>query len=479
MTGERLTFGHGIRRPVKPAGRTVAAAAALAHEPGPVKLLRLDTWDWGWGGLLIFTVLLFFRPQDSIPGLQSSHVSDIAALIGLCAMFANNLSRGRPLTRMTPELAGVLGFGLVIILTIPTSFWPTGAFNAFQNFYLPIALIFLLMVNTLTSPKRIERIVWVIVLAFGYMSARVAFNYMRGVGMMADGRANGPVGGFFQNPNDLALNLTAFLPFVFMYIKRPGVWTKRLLCVGIGVLMLAALVFTKSRGGTLGCIAMVATFLIAARVLTPTMIIAGIFAGMLVLPAMPVTFWERMSSITDARKDENGSREERRLLLIQGWQVFVERPLTGVGAGQFRNYWHPGLKKKWHEVHNMLLQVASETGVFGLIAFCFLIWRGFSAAFWTRKRLGWIHRRRPKRKPYVEPEDGLDDQERQFLQTHATAMVAAMVGWFVCALFASVALNWTFYYLLALSATARDVVKARTVAYAKAKQLAMREASAA
>ena len=31
-------------------------------------------------------------------------------------------------------------------------------------------------------------------------------------------------------------------------------------------------------------------------------------------------------------------------------------------------------------------------------------------------------------------------------------MVAALVGWFVCALFASVAFNWTFYYLLALAA---------------------------
>ena len=55
--------------------------------------------------------------------------------------------------------------------------------------------------------------------------------------------------------------------------------------------------------------------------------------------------------------------------------------------------------------------------------------------------------------------DGLDDYERQFLYTHATAMVACMAGWFVCALFASVALNWTFYYVLALSVAARDVVR--------------------
>jgi hypothetical protein len=58
-------------------------------------------------------------------------------------------------------------------------------------------------------------------------------------------------------------------------------------------------------------------------------------------------------------------------------------------------------------------------------------------------------------------------------------MVAGMMGWFVSALFLSVAMNWTFYYVLALSACAREVVKAREVAYAKAKSQSMREASAA
>ena len=478
MTRERLTFGNGVHRPVVSA-RAITTTGALADEPAPVTLSRLETWDWAWGGLLIFTVLLFFRPQDQLPGLQNSHVSDIAAVTGLCALFARNLSRGRPLVRMTPELLGVLAFGLVIVLTIPTSIWPTGAFNVFRNLYLPIVLIYLLMANTLTSPKRIERIAWVIVLAFGAVAARVLVDYfVRGIGS-GEGRAQAPFGGFFQNPNDLALNIVTFLPLVFMYIKRPGPTLKRLLCVGIAFMMLAVLVLTRSRGGTLGFVAMLATFLIVARVLTPTMIIAGMLAGIFVLPALPASFWARMSSITDARKDDSGSREERRLLLIQGWTVFAERPLTGVGAGQFKTYWRPGLSRKWHETHNMLLQVASEVGVFGLIAFSFLIWQGFSAATWTRKRLGWIHRRRPKRKSYAEPEDGLDTDERAWLHSHATAMVACMMGWFVCAMFASVALNWTFYYVLGLSACTRDVVRMRESAYAKAKALAIREASAA
>ena len=99
----------------------------------------------------------------------------------------------------------------------------------------------------------------------------------------------------------------------------------------------------------------------------------------------------------------------------------------------------------------------------------------------SRSRLSWIYRRRSRRKktPEPEPEDGLDEDERLFLQTHGAAMVASMMGWFVCALFGSVAFNWTLYYLLGLSATARDVVRARAKAYARAKAEARRPAAVA
>ena len=84
MTRERLTFGHGAHVPVP---RVAAAtAAALAHEATPVHLSRLETWDWAWGGLLLFTVLVFFRPQDQISLLANAHLANIAAIGGIAAM---------------------------------------------------------------------------------------------------------------------------------------------------------------------------------------------------------------------------------------------------------------------------------------------------------------------------------------------------------------------------------------------------------
>jgi putative inorganic carbon (HCO3(-)) transporter len=466
---ERLTFGGG---PATVLSRH-DAVTELAHEPQPVRLTHPETWDWGWGGLLIFSILLFFRPQGDFPALGRMHLSDLAAAVGLTAMVFLRLSRREAVTRLTPELVAMFALGAVILATVPTSYWPGGSVAVFTGLYVKVLLIFLLMVNTVTSPTRIHRICWVIVLAFGYVSARAWFDYARGVNLVEGARVRGALGGFFANPNDLALNLAAFLPLAMMYVKRPGPWLRRVVSAVIVVLMFGAIVFTKSRSGLIGTMAMLAVFAITSRILTPSTILASVVAGMLVLPALPQSFWDRMASITDEEMDTTGSRDERIELMKQAWGIFLENPVTGIGAGQFKNYGPPGQAKEWRVTHNALLQIAAEIGVFGLIAFAFLIWRGFSAAWQTSRALSWIYRKRARRRTRVaEPEDGLADDERVFLQTHGAAMIAAMTGWFVCALFASVAFNWTFYYLVGLSVTARDVVQARARAYAKAKALA-------
>jgi O-antigen ligase len=479
MKKERLTFGHGAHLPVP--SRALAATAELAHEPRAFRFTHLETWDWGWGGLLIFSILLFFRPQDQIAALGRAHISDLSAVVGLIAMVFVNLGRRQSPIRVTAEVAAMGLLGIVLLVGVPFSIWPGGSFGVFTSLYIQVALIFLLMVNTVTSPRRVERICWVIVLAFGYISTRVIVDYFRGVNLVEGNRAAGPVGGFFENPNDLALNLAAFLPLAMMYVKRPGPAFKRLLCLLISVLMIVAMILTKSRSGMVGAVAMFAVFVLSARMIKPSFVLAAIVGAMLVLPNVPASFWERMASITDAQKDQTGSREERVLLMEQAWIVFLEHPLTGVGAGQFKNFGPPGQGKRWRETHNVLLQVAAELGFVGLVTFIFLIVRAFAAAWWTRRALNWIYFTRPKRRgaTTVDPEDGLDEHDRMFLQTHGAAMLACLAGWMVAATFASVAFNWTFYYLLGLAVTARDVVRARRVAYAKAKALAEEEMVAA
>ena len=91
-----------------------------------------------------------------------------------------------------------------------------------------------------------------------------------------------------------------------------------------------------------------------------------------------------MTTIVDEQQDKQeftGSREARRLVMGDGIDAFLEFPITGVGAGQFKNYNPPERQAKFLETHNVLIQVAAETGILGLLAFVFLIWRAVKAAW--------------------------------------------------------------------------------------------------
>jgi hypothetical protein len=51
----------------------------------------------------------------------------------------------------------------------------------------------------------------------------------------------------------------------------------------------------------------------------------------------------------------------------------------------------------------------------------------------------------------------VNDDDRRILDMNAKSMLAGLVGWTVCAFFASVAFNWTFYYVLALAVAGHEI----------------------
>ena len=459
---ERLAFNYGPGS--VPSRQMIEAAIASEAEPTFATSTYAEPRDWGYAGLFAFTAVLLLRPQDQLPGQPPLHLAEICALIGIGPMLLHRFARRLPVFRITPETVGVVSLGLVILMTAPFSVWPGGAFGQFTDAFVKVVIVFVLMMNTLTTPQRIERLTWLIVLCVGYIAARGVFDYARGINMVENGRLKGAVSGMFGNPNDLALNMVTWMPvaaIIAMSRLQPA-W-RRLVAAGVVVLMLATVVFTKSRGGALGLgVMLVALVLLGGKVRRGfgTMAIVSILVA---TPFMPSSFWTRMESIFDEEQDRQqftGSREARRTVMQEGINAFVERPFTGVGAGQFQNYNPPDRKERWRETHNALIQVAAETGVLGLIAFSFLIVRAAVAAAATRRML-----RRPRKRGDPDPLASImSPSDHSALYNHTVAMTAGLVGWFVCSMFASVAYNWTFYYVLALIVAAREVTHDRLLA---------------
>jgi putative inorganic carbon (hco3(-)) transporter len=454
-TLERLAFSFQA---------TVPARHAAAAEPTFANAPFSEPRDWGYTGLLAFTAVLFFRPQDDIPALGAVRIAELCAIAGIAPMILHRLARRLPVFRVTQESIAVFLLGGVMLATAPFSIWPGGAISLFFETFAKVLIVFVLILNTVTTPRRLEQVTWLVLMAGGYVAARGVFDYARGANLIEGGRLAGAIGGIFGNPNDLALNLVAMLPigFVAALSRRHSLQWRAVAGVFV-LMMMATIIFTKSRGGLIGLVVVLLALLVVSRRVRPVIAI-GLLGGTLVAtPFLPASFYHRMSTIFDAEEDAaefTGSREARTTLMKEGLRTFAEHPLTGVGLGQFRNYVFPERKERWREAHNALIQVAADLGILGLALFAFLLYRALRTALWLRKVLGPQPRRR-------DPPPGvqlLDPTDRELLHDHAVAMSAALIGWFACAMFASVAYAWTIYYLIALTVAGRELIFDRVAA---------------
>jgi O-antigen ligase len=463
---ERLAFGFGTsgqrgetlsRGGVEPRRRQPdAAVVPIAAAPAQPR----ERSDWAFTGLLAFTALLYLRPQDHLPILGVLPLAEVAAILGLVSMVNGRMRRGLLFTRLTPELLGVTALGLVILATAPFSIWIGGSVGTFTDMYSKVILIFALMVNTLNSPKRLERFTWLIVLASSYIAFRAVLDYTRGVNLIEYGRVQGALGGIFRNPNDLALNMVAALPLAILLFFRTSSIMGRLLTLGGCGVMLITIVASQSRSGTVGLAVMMLCGAIVMLRRRPGLVFTAGLVLVLAMPLAPDSYWERISSITDSSKDDTGSREARSVLLRESWAAFLANPLTGVGAGQFKNYNPEDRVEAWRESHNIVLQVAAELGILGLLALAFLFARAALARRQTRQLLKRIapDTKRRRRGPEAPRPVPLTPEDAWYLDAHSIAMAASLAGWFACAMFASVAYNWTFYYLLALAVAPREIL---------------------
>jgi putative inorganic carbon (HCO3(-)) transporter len=388
-----------------------------------------------YGGLILFTILLYLRPNDLLP-IGTFPILKILTIGTLAAFFIDRLGQGGPLSVMPRPFKYLLIMAGLAILSIPVGLDPGASFAGFIDQFLKILLVFLLMINVVTSFRRLRLMMEVTVLSAAVVAVLTLSDYVQGKNLVEDFRAAGALGGIFANPNDLALAMNVLLPIaVGLALSRPSPFSKLLYLVCSGLLAVTTVV-TYSRAGFLTMAVAGAFFLVKLGRRYPAAWGIGALAAGLLFATSP----GRILIIFDAAGGNATAAESasaRWGLVMRSLEVAGANPvrwLFGVGIDNFHIVSHKELVN-----HNAYLQVFNEVGLPALIFYILFLASVYKITALITKR---YQRVRGYRQVWLM----------------AVAIQTSLVAYFVGSFFASVAYLWYVYYPAAFAVCLQQVL---------------------
>jgi putative inorganic carbon (hco3(-)) transporter len=183
-----------------------------------------------------------------------------------------------------------------------------------------------------------------------------------------------------------SLSGTAIITLPFVYYLWPIVrWKWRILLLIQLIFVINIVIFTGARTGYVGFVGMMLAIFLRSTY-KKYFFLTFIIMSLLAITLIPTQYQGRFESIYEGEEAEGHSKESRIELMNDGWQIFLDNPL-GVGMGAFRTVRQRTLGKWPMDNHCLYLQILSETGVVGFIAFFLLLFNVLKALHQTNKKL--------------------------------------------------------------------------------------------
>lgn len=219
-------------------------------------------------------------------------------------------------------------------------------------------------------------------------------------GRVFEPRIAGPVG----DPNFFAQMLIPAVPVALLLAHSASRVREKVVAFGCAAVVTAAVVLTYSRGGALA-LGVVLLLWLVGQGISRRRFAAGAAVAVLLVVLLPSGFTRRLATFRQFMPESgdvlrlDSSFEQRRVLVTTAWHMFLDHPLTGVGAANYTLYYRPYTEETGsvvleygdfdapHYPHNLYLEIAAETGLPGLILFgavlvtCFLYLRRARRAF--------------------------------------------------------------------------------------------------
>jgi putative inorganic carbon (hco3(-)) transporter len=410
--------------PLAPAGAVLGAVLGLYVFASPFR------------ALLGFMLMLLLRPADIVPQLAVLQPAKLFALgaLGLWAI--------EKMVRQDTSWAKCkldLYFVWLTVALLASSFVgtdPGTSIALFQDVFVKIIILYVLILNLVTTPARAATTLTTIAVACASLGVYALQAKLSGQATIEGSRAG--FVGLLGDPNDLALCLLMGMPFLasaVMVTRGRQRWFYGLLLVAV----VSGIVSTQSRGGFMGMGA-AAFILLREKVRSRAMQFGILAVGMAVLLAA-----SGMSKRSSGGGDGDGIDESAQGRLDAwkaGLRMMKARPILGVGYDRFADNYPTFVTDAviWGklEAHNSFVKAAAETGIVGFVPFMAMVVLSFKSASRLRKR----------REELAEPIE----------RAAVGALFPTIVAFFISAFFLSQCWSWFTFILLALiAATERSL----------------------
>ncbi|MFL6215162.1 MAG: O-antigen ligase family protein [Blastocatellia bacterium] len=393
-------------------------------------------------GLFIFTMMLYVRPNDLVPGaFETFQIVKIIAIFTILAYVGSQMSRGAGLTVWPIEMKMLVVILLLAIAFTPVAVSPQTSIDTLTDSFFKVVTIFVLMMNLIDTRARLRSFMKLLIFCGVFVAASAVLNYFRGATALNNSGELVRIAGygtFFSNPNELAMAVNLIMPFAVVFaLTSRGL--KRILFFAVAALLAFAVVVSFSRGGFLGLVAISGVLMWkAGRGRRFVTVGAGVLIAAAFVVCMPSGYGDRIFTIVNTSQDQTNSAQERQELLARGIEVISHHPIIGVGVGNYGIY---SIRKL--VAHNSYIETAAELGLAGFVAYLILIFAPLRSL------------RRIERETYARRAAWSDtERETYFI---SVGLQAVIISYAVCSFFQSAQYTWYLYYLVAYTVSLRRI----------------------